>query len=251
MNLKRFILLFAFTLILFSCADYTVKQGTKKKEKKYFSSNGFALIYSDNQFTNKILNKKINNEKNEAMHSFLKRNTMIKIINPLNLKSVETKIYKNAKYPKIYNIVLSKKIASALELDTNNPYVEVIEIKKNKSFIAKKTNTFDEEKYVAGKAPVDEIKMNDLSKTKSKVKKKKYSKSNFTIVINDFYYKDSATKLRDELIKKTKFNNIFVKKINNEKYRLLTGPFKNFNALKNSYISLNNLGFDDLNIDID
>ena len=71
------------------------------------------------------------------------------------------------------------------------------------------------------------------------------------IVINDFYYKDSATKLRDELIKKTKFNNIFVKKINNNKYRLLTGPFKNFNALKNSYISLNNLGFDDLNIDID
>ena len=43
-------------------------------------------------------------------------------------------------------------------------------------------------------------------------------------------------------------NNISVKKINNKKYRLLVGPFKNFNALKTAYISLNNLGFDDLNI---
>jgi len=39
-----------------------------------------------------------------------------------------------------------------------------------------------------------------------------------------------------------------VKKIGDNKYRLLAGPFKNFNALKTSYISLNNLGFDDLNI---
>jgi len=29
---------------------------------------------------------------------------------------------------------------------------------------------------------------------------------------------------------------------------LLVGPFNNFNALKTIYISLNNLGFEDLNI---
>ena len=43
-------------------------------------------------------------------------------------------------------------------------------------------------------------------------------------------------------------SNIYVKKINDNKYRLLVGPFNNFNALKGSYISLNNLGFEDLNI---
>ena len=43
-------------------------------------------------------------------------------------------------------------------------------------------------------------------------------------------------------------SNISVKKINNKKYRLLVGPFKNFNALKTTYISLNNLGFENLNI---
>ena len=52
----------------------------------------------------------------------------------------------------------------------------------------------------------------------------------------------------NDLENKTKLTNIFVKKINNNKYRLLVGPFKNFNALKSSYISLNNLGFEGLNI---
>jgi hypothetical protein len=50
------------------------------------------------------------------------------------------------------------------------------------------------------------------------------------------------------LIKKSNINNISVKKINDNKYRLLAGPFKNFNALKTTYISLNNLGFESLNI---
>jgi len=54
--------------------------------------------------------------------------------------------------------------------------------------------------------------------------------------------------LKNELVKKTNINNIFIKKIANNKYRLLAGPFKNFNALKTIYISLNNLGFGDLNI---
>ena len=43
-------------------------------------------------------------------------------------------------------------------------------------------------------------------------------------------------------------NNFSVDKINDNKYRLSAGPFKNFNSLKSTYISLNNLGFEDLNI---
>ena len=45
-----------------------------------------------------------------------------------------------------------------------------------------------------------------------------------------------------------KITNLYVKKINDKKYRLYAGPFKNFNALKNTYISLNKLGFENLNI---
>ena len=71
-------------------------------------------------------------------------------------------------------------------------------------------------------------------------------KSNFILVVSDFYYEDSANNLMEELLKKTKMNNISVEKINNKKYRLFAGPFENFNALKTTYISLNKLGFEDL-----
>ena len=90
--------------------------------------------------------------------------------------------------------------------------------------------------------------MNDLTKNEVETKKKSNKKSNFILAISDFYYEESAINLMIDLVKKTKMNNISVKKINNKKYRLLVGPFKNFNALKTTYISLNNLGFENLNI---
>ena len=73
-------------------------------------------------------------------------------------------------------------------------------------------------------------------------------KNNFVLVISDFYYYDSAQKLKEELTKKIQINNFSVKKINDTKYRLSVGPFKSFNALKSIYISLNNLGFEGINI---
>ena len=248
MNLKIKILTFFFTIMLYSCADYEVNGTKGSKEKQYFSSRGFALIYEDNLYKQKVINKRINNEDIRVMHSFLKINTPIKVINPDNSKIIETKIYKKANYPEIFNVVISKKIASVLELDLDNPYVEIIEIKKNKTFIARKTNTFEEEKKVAEKAPVNEIKMNDLSIEKSKIEKNILKEKIFILVINDFYYKESADNLKKKLIKKTNMDNISVKKINNNKYRLVAGPFKNFNTLKTTYISLNNLGFENLNI---
>ena len=244
MNLKKISILFIVNILLYSCADYRIE----KKEKLYYSSSGFALIYENNLYLQKVVNKKINNEDLSVMHNLLKINTPIKIINPDNSKVIESKIYKKANYPKIFNVVISQKIASILELDANNPFVEIIEIKKNKTFIAKKTNTYEEEKNVAEKAPVDEIKMDDLTYNEQEIKKKVFKNNNFILVINDFYYEDSAINLKNELVKKTKMNNIFVRKINNKKYRLLVGPFKNFNALKTTYISLNNLGFEHLNI---
>ena len=250
MNLKRIILTFVYVITLYSCADYNTNERIKKKEKIYYSSSGFALVYEDKLYIQKVVNKKINNEDIKVMHSFLKMNTPVKIINPANLKAIETKIYRKANFPKIFTIVVSEKIASILELDLDNPLVEVIEIKKNRTFIAKKTDTHEEEKNVAEKVPVDEIKMDDLSnnKDKDKDKKKIFVDSNFIILINDFYYEDSAIKLKNELLKKTKLDNILVKKISDNKYRLFAGPFKNFSALKTTYISLNNSGFEDLNI---
>ena len=238
-------------IALYSCVDYKANRGTQKEEKQYYSSSGFALIYDDELFLQKIVNKKINNDDIRVMHSQLRKNTPLKIINPVNSKVIETKIYNKSKYPKIFNIVISKKIATILELDVNNPYVEVYEVKKNKIFIAKKADIFEEEKKVAENAPVDEITMDNLSKGELDIKKEILKETNFILVINDFYFEDSANNLKVELVEKTKMNNISIEKINNKKYRLFVGPFKNFNALKTTYFSLNNLGFEIPNIYID
>ena len=246
-RIKIFFLII-FLSVIYSCAEYKSTQTINKKEKIYYSSSGFALIYSNEYYEQKIISKKFSNNTTGIMHSTLKKNTPVKIINPDAATEFETKVDKIADYPMIFNVVISKEIASLLELDPDNPYVEINELKKNKKFVAKKSNTFDEEKNVAEKAPVEEIKMDDITKDKNKTEEKKNKKQNFIIIINDFYYYDSANNLRDDLIKKTNMTNISIKKINNNKYRLFAGPFKNFNALKSNYISLNNLGFESLDV---
>jgi hypothetical protein len=245
MNLKKIIFLILYLNLLSSCADYKKTRGI---DKSYYSSSGFALIYEDDLYDKKIVNKKINTDNIFVMHNLLKTNTPIKIINPENHKFIETKIYKTAKYPGIFNVVISKKISSLLELDDENPFIEIIEIKKNKTFIAKESDIFEEEINVADKAPVDEVEMKDITIDKDKKNQKTIKKNNFILIISDFYYYDSANELKNNLIKKININNISIKKINNKKYRLLVGPFKNFNALKTTYISLNNLGFENLNV---
>ena len=249
MNIIKNITFLFFFLLIFSCVDYQTKKLDKTIERKYFSSKGFALVYNDSYFEEGVVNKKLKNNERKIMHSSLKKNTPVKIINPDNDKEIMTKIYKKANYPKIFNLVISKKIATELELDLNNPYIEILEFKKNKTFVAKESNIFDEEKNVAQKAPVDKIEMDDLSNSNGEVKKKITKKNySFTIVISDFYYQNSANNLKEYLEKETKIKKFLVKKIGDNKYRLSIGTFKNFNTLKSTYISLNNLGFEDLNI---
>ena len=93
MNLNKTILLFLSISILYSCADYNTNGRIQKKEKYYYSSNGFALIYEEKFYNEKVVNKKMNNEDLSVMHSFLKPNTLIKIINPENSLVIDTKIF--------------------------------------------------------------------------------------------------------------------------------------------------------------
>ena len=244
MKISKILVIF---FLLTSCADY--KTNNIQKDKIFFNSKGFALIYEDSYFKGGLVDKKLNNSEISAMHSVLKRNTNIIISNPMNNKEILAKINKNSKYPKIFNLVITKHIAKELELDIENPYIEIREIKKNKTFIAKESKMFDEEKKVAEKAPVDQISVNILSDDEQSQKDiKKSKKNNFFLVISDFYYLATANELKDKLSQETKSNNFYIEKINNNKYRLSVGPFKNFNSLKSTYISLNNLGFEDLNI---
>jgi len=248
--MKRIEIFFLVILVLFiySCAEYKNIKNTSNVQRQYFSSNGFVLIYDESLFKDKIVSKKIDNTKIYVLHKMLKVNTKIRITNPNNQKFIETKIYKRANYPSIFNAVISKEISSLLELDNDNPYVEIIEIKKNKTFVAKKSNTYEEEKNVANKVPVDEVKMDDITIEKDVSKAKIIEKKKFILVISDFYYLNSANNLKNDLVSKIKNSKISINKIAENKYRLMAGPFDNFNALKTIYISLNNLGFENLNI---
>ena len=223
-----------------------IKKHSKVREPTY-SSKGFALIYEDSIFERKIVNKKLNNDQNYVLHSFLKNNTLVVISNPFNSKSLTAKVRKTYKYPSIYNIVITKKMADNLDLDINNPYVEVLTIKKNDKFIAKEASIFEEEKNVANTAPVTSININDLSVSTPKIEVKK-KKPTYIINIAEFYFLESAEAVKNRFEKKINLENIKIKKISKNKFKVYFGPYASFNSMKETYFSLNELGFEDLDI---
>ena len=100
-------------------------------------------------------------------------NSFVKITNPVNDKSVIAEVVSNnVKFTDLYNSVITERIAKELVLDPKEPYVELLLISKNSTFIAKKAKTFDEEKKVAEKVPVDGITIDNLGKSKKKKIKK-------------------------------------------------------------------------------
>ncbi len=55
-------------------------------------------------------------------------------------------------------------MANELNLNKIMPILEIQEIKKNKSFIAKKAKIYKEEKNIPSKAPVASVKISNISK---------------------------------------------------------------------------------------
>ena len=97
----------------------------------------------------------------------------------------------------------------------------------------KKAKTFDEEKNVAEKAPVDGIKIDIISDTKTKNKKIiKDSIFKYSIKIADFYYKDSAETMINRIISETSITDPTIKKLSNTKYRVLLGPFNDIKKIR-------------------
>ena len=120
-------------------------------------------MYEDILYKNKQISKKIDNRSLIIFQKNLKKDTKVKITNPLNNKSILARVGANSKYPLLYNSVLSKRIFDELELNKNEPYIEILEVLEGSTFVAKKAKTYDEEKQVANKAPVDGISINNLS----------------------------------------------------------------------------------------
>ena len=135
MSLKSIILLI-FTLFIFGCEQLPKSQSKLNLElQERYRNSGFALIYEND--IKKI--KKIDDRSLLIHHKFLKRNSAVKITNPKNGKSIIAKVLSNRQqFSDFYNSIISKRIAEGLELDFKEPYIEIILVSKNSTFISRK-----------------------------------------------------------------------------------------------------------------
>jgi len=245
---KNFLLL-SILLFLSNCTNVNlIKNKTNIILDNGYSNKGFALIYSEELYNQKIISKKINERSLIIFQKKLKTNTLVKITNLLNKKTLIATVERNYKYPIFNNSVLSPRVAKELDLDINEPYVEILEIIANSVFIAKKAKTYDEEKNVAIKAPVSNISINDLNVIKKNKKKTSISKFNYTIKIADFYFNDTALMMISRIEATNLITKPKVKKISDKKYRVYLGPFDNIKSLQKSYNDINILEFENIEI---
>jgi len=133
-------------------------------------------------------------------------------------------------------------------LNLNEPYIEISEILNSSSFVAKKAKTFDEEKQVADKAPVETISINDLNSNEKKVNKIIKNKFTYIIKIADFYFIDSANLMVKRIKQETSVNKIKLKKLTETNYRVFLGPFNDLSSLKKAFNDINMLNFENIEI---
>ena len=250
MNYNIFFLIILIFVI--SCTDQSKKINYKKKFNNY-SNKGFALIYDDSFFEKKIINKKLNDRSLLIFSNVLEKETPVKITNLLNDKYLLAKVGKNANYPIFYNSVISKRIAKELSINSNQPYIEIKTLNQKNSFIIGKTKTFDEEKEVANKVPVEGIEIKNISSNGINVSESENNlKLNiafkYIIKIADLYFENSAKILKNRLQNEYNINNIKIKKMSKNSYRIYIGPYNNLDSIQAAYNAIIKLEFENIEI---
>jgi len=238
------------TLLLTSC-ETTNKKIVSKNNFNSYSNNGFALIYNDDLYKKRIVSKKIEQRSLIVFNNKLKKDTDIKITNLLNDKYLIAKIGKNSKYPIFYNSVISDRIVTELEIDPNQPYVRIETINSSDTFVANKAKTFDEEKKVANKAPVDSISIQNISldnKNNTNDKNENNMKFEYIIKFADLFFEESAIMLKKRLENEFNLRDINITKLSKNLYRVYKGPFYNLGSIRNVYNEITNVNFENIEL---
>ncbi len=250
----KIIVIFVFGLI-WNCVPIAEVKNIKNDTTDHrFKNSGFTIVYNDDLYNKKIISKKIDDRSLIIFQKNLKKDTPVKIINILNNKSIIAKVGDKAIYPAFNNSVISKRISKEIELDINEPYIEILEIIQNSSFIAKKAKIFEEEKKVADKAPIDSISINTIGEenfkpNKSKKQMKKITSNfNYIIIIADFYYKKTAYSMIDRIKNETSNSDSKIKKMSKNLYRVYLGPYSDINSLQKSFNDIKVLEFENIQI---
>jgi len=246
MNYK-IILIFLIGIFLSNC-EQTSFNNSKKINLEIndrYKNSGFTLIFSD-----ELKNvKKLDPRSLEIYHNSLKRRSVVKITNPKNGKYLIATVKSNrVKFSNFYNSILSLRIADELELDINEPFIELILLSKDSTYVAKKAKMFEEERTVAEKAPVDGILINDLNSNKKNKKLNNTKKFSYSIKVADFYYKETAQLMINRIKDESSIQNSKIIKLSETKYRVLIGPFNDIKSLRNSFEKMSNLNFENLEI---
>ena len=214
-----------------------------------YSNKGFALIYSKD--SNISLEYKLEDTSINILSPNLPNGTPVRITNIINGKSLLTVVKNKTVLPIYYNSVITNRIVSELSINPSEPYVYIETINSNKLYVANDVKTFDEEKEVANKAPVDDIMVQSISlETEKKESKIENFVTNFNYIIKfaDFYFEDSAIMLKNRLFEEYKIKNIFIKKLSQNNFRVYKGPYKDFEKLKKGFHNIENLDFDSIEI---
>jgi hypothetical protein len=249
MNYKS--ILIVFFIFLVGCEQNNLKKNVVNREiMSKYKNSGFTLVYDPVLKKEKKISKKIDNKSLFIFHKNLKKNSFVKITNPINQKTVIAEVISNkVRFSDFYNSVITSRIADELSLNLNEPYIDLVLISQNSTFIAKKAKTYNEEKKVAEKAPVDGIQIDNLGDVNQpKNEAKKDNIFSYSIKIADFYYKDSAKNMSDRIIDETNITNPVIKTISNTKYRVLLGPFNDIKKLEDSFNEIKSLDFENIEI---
>ena len=244
---KNFIFLIFFLFISNCTTGYVVKKNNIIF-KDNFTNRGFTLVYTDKLYNEKIISNKLDERSLIIFQDNLKKNTQVKITNILNNKSLVAKVGKKSDYPFFNNSVISARIAEQIELDIKEPYIEIEAIPEDSLFVAKKTKTFDEEKKVAIKVPVNNISIDNLNNKKKKKKKYTSQKFSYSIKVADFYFNETAVLMVERINSETNIKKSNIKKISNGNYRVYLGPYSNIYSLQKSYNDIKILDFENIEI---
>ncbi len=230
-----------------------IKEIPEKKEKDestniVYSNKGFALIYDD---ADNSLEYKLNNESINILSPNLPNGTPVRITNIINGKSLMTVVKNKIVLPIFYNSVITNRIVNELSINPDEPYTLIETINSNNLYVANDVKTFDEEKEVANKAPVDDIMVQSISlETVIKESNTKNFVTNFNYIIKfaDFYFENSAIMLKNRLFEEFNIENILIKKLSQNNFRVYKGPYKDFEKLKKGFHNIENLEFDSIEI---
>ena len=209
---KRIIFIFFFFIV--SCSN----------KYQVYEKTGFAGVSQNN----KII-------------SYLQKDSLIKITNKNNKISKVYKVDVQLKSTDSRIIYLPEIVYDEISLNREFPLVIVQSMRENKSFIAKKAKTFDEEKKINKKVKIETIEVLKIDNEKVVTKK-------IFLDFGPFYYKTYSETLFRLLSLNIKNKKLIYKDYAPKNHIISIGPLKNLTEYDNIYLKLGKIGLIGFNI---